>query len=176
MANPTNPDPVEANKKQSSKSKRNWKSWILIRLFFLAFVTIAGLMMLSMSSKPPATIGLINGQLAECPDSPNCVSTQTKKNTAAMEPIVFKSSSGEIIEKIKSVIAASHPRAKLISENDHYLHYEFTSFLFRFVDDVEFLIDDESKRVHFRSASRVGHSDLGANRKRMQSIVDELNP
>ncbi len=50
------------------------------------------------------------------------------------------------------------------------MHYEFTSFLLRFVDDVEFLFDDETKTIHFRSASRTGYGDLGANRRRMEEI------
>jgi uncharacterized protein (DUF1499 family) len=62
------------------------------------------------------------------------------------------------------------PRTKLVEENDSYLHYEFTSLLFRFVDDVEFLFDDESKTIHFRSASRTGYGDFGVNRRRMEVI------
>ena len=62
------------------------------------------------------------------------------------------------------------PRAKLIEEDDSYLHFEFTSLLLRFVDDVEFLFDEESKTIHFRSASRVGYGDFGVNRRRMEEI------
>jgi len=51
-----------------------------------------------------------------------------------------------------------------------YLHVEFRSTLFRFVDDVEFVIDEPQGLIHIRSASRVGYSDLGANRKRMEKI------
>ena len=56
------------------------------------------------------------------------------------------------------------------AEDESYLHYEFTSLLLRFVDDVEFLFDDETKTVHFRSASRTGYGDFGVNRKRMEEI------
>jgi uncharacterized protein (DUF1499 family) len=59
---------------------------------------------------------------------------------------------------------------KLIEEDETYLHYEFTSLLLRFVDDVEFLFDDETKTIHFRSASRTGYGDLGVNRKRMEQV------
>ncbi len=62
------------------------------------------------------------------------------------------------------------PRIKLVEEEDSYLHYEFTSLLFRFVDDVEFLFEDATKTIHFRSASRVGYGDFGVNRKRMEEI------
>lgn len=73
------------------------------------------------------------------------------------------------MERLKSIVAGM-PRAKVVSSTDRYLHAEFTSALFRFVDDVEFLIDPDAKQIHFRSASRVGYSDLGANRRRMEAI------
>jgi uncharacterized protein (DUF1499 family) len=62
------------------------------------------------------------------------------------------------------------PRTKLVDEDESYLHYEFTSLLLRFVDDVEFLFDEATKTIHFRSASRLGHSDFGVNRKRMEQM------
>ena len=64
----------------------------------------------------------------------------------------------------------SLPRTKLVEEDESYLHYEFTSLLFRFVDDVEFLFDDDTKTIHFRSASRTGYGDLGVNRARMEQV------
>ena len=68
------------------------------------------------------------------------------------------------------MVLTTLPRTKLVEEDEMYLHYEFTSLLLRFVDDVEFLFDDESKTVHFRSASRTGYSDLGVNRQRMEQV------
>ena len=70
---------------------------------------------------------------------------------------------------LKSAIAGL-PRTKLVEEDETYLHYEFTSLLLRFVDDVELFFDDEVKTIHFRSASRVGYGDLGVNRRRMEDI------
>jgi uncharacterized protein (DUF1499 family) len=60
--------------------------------------------------------------------------------------------------------------ARIKTVQERYIHAEFTSFLFRFVDDVEFLLDDGSKTIHVRSASRVGYSDLGVNRRRVEAI------
>jgi uncharacterized protein (DUF1499 family) len=74
---------------------------------------------------------------------------------------------------LKTVVAGL-PRTKLIEEDENYLHYEFTSLLFRFVDDVEFLFDDGTKTIHFRSASRTGYGDLGVNRRRMEEIRSHL--
>ena len=62
-------------------------------------------------------------------------------------------------------------RTQLKSESDNYLHYTFKTWPIPFIDDVEFLFDEEAKLIHYRSASRVGHSDLGANSKRMAKVV-----
>ena len=64
----------------------------------------------------------------------------------------------------------SLPRTRLVEQDEAYLHYEFTSLIMRFVDDVEFLFEDETKTIHFRSASRTGYGDLGVNRRRMEEI------
>jgi len=75
---------------------------------------------------------------------------------------------------LKATVAGL-PRTKLIEDDDTYLHYECTSLLLRFVDDVEFVFDDEAKLIHFRSASRIGYGDLGVNRRRMEHIRSRLD-
>ena len=107
--------------------------------------------------------------LAPCPTSPNCVSTQAQDAGHASAPIRYRKSRVEAKEALKEVIR-SLPRTKLVEEDEAYLHYEFTSLLMRFVDDVEFLFDDETKTLHFRSASRTGYGDLGVNRTRMEQV------
>jgi len=107
--------------------------------------------------------------LAPCPSSPNCVSTQAKDEGHAIAPFRYKKTRAEAKEALKEVIR-SLPRTKLVEEDESYLHYEFTSLLMRFVDDVEFLFDDETKTLHFRSASRTGYGDLGVNRTRMEQV------
>jgi uncharacterized protein (DUF1499 family) len=108
-------------------------------------------------------------RLDPCPSSPNCVSTQAQDAGHAIAPIRYRKSRVEAKEALKEVIR-SLPRTKLVEEDESYLHYEFTSLLMRFVDDVEFLFDDETKTIHFRSASRTGYGDLGVNRTRMGEI------
>jgi uncharacterized protein (DUF1499 family) len=66
-------------------------------------------------------------------------------------------------------------RTNIITETDNYLYAEFTSKLMGFVDDVEFLLDDSAKVIHVRSASRLGQSDLGVNRKRIEAIREKFN-
>jgi uncharacterized protein (DUF1499 family) len=101
-------------------------------------------------------------RLDPCPSSPNCVSTQAQDEGHAIAPFRYRKSRTEAKEAL--------PRTKLVEEDESYLHYEFTSLLLRFVDDVEFLFDDEAKTLHFRSASRTGYGDLGVNRKRMEQM------
>jgi uncharacterized protein (DUF1499 family) len=107
--------------------------------------------------------------LPPCPSSPNCVSTQATDEGHVISPYRYKKPRAEAKEALKATIATL-PRTKLVDEDESYLHYEFTSLLLRFVDDVEFLFDDTTKTVHFRSASRTGYSDLGVNRKRMEQV------
>ena len=107
--------------------------------------------------------------LPPCPSSPNCVATQAHDEGHAIAPFRYRKSRAEAKEALKATIRAL-PRTQLVEEEDEYLHYEFTTLIMRFVDDVEFLFDDETKTIHFRSASRTGYGDLGVNRKRMENI------
>jgi uncharacterized protein (DUF1499 family) len=117
----------------------------------------------------PATFDPATGQFAPCPDSPNCVSTQATDQEHGIAPYTFSGSANEAMAGLLAVVSAM-PRTTVVAQTDNYLHVEFRSRIFRFVDDVEFFVDDASKTVQFRSASRVGHSDLGVNRKRMEEI------
>ncbi|MCB0407684.1 MAG: DUF1499 domain-containing protein [Bdellovibrionales bacterium] len=107
--------------------------------------------------------------IKECPSSPNCVSTMTKQSQKKMNPISYSQSCASVNEKIINLLN-QFPRAKLIQRTETYLHYTFKSQIFGFVDDVEFFIDDIQHLVHFRSASRTGYSDFGANKKRMNQL------
>jgi uncharacterized protein (DUF1499 family) len=114
--------------------------------------------------------------LAPCPKSPNCVSTLAppEDRVHAMPPIPFTIPAQAVVHAIMAVVA-EQPRARVISRDTQYVHAEFRSRLFRFVDDVEFYVDLAAHLVHFRSASRVGHSDLGVNRKRMELLSQAIH-
>lgn len=166
------------DKSSIKPTARHRLSFTKITRNLLSVVTLSliGLFGLSMTSKRPANLGVNDGKLAACPETPNCVSSQATDPNQKIEPMPFNGPSNETISKIKETVALNWPRATLISETNRYLHYEFKSLIFRFIDDVEFFIDDKSSVVQFRSASRVGHSDLGINRKRMNQIVESLKP
>ena len=108
-------------------------------------------------------------RLASCPDSPNCVCTLNNSEEHAIAPYRYRKTLDEAKAVLKQVFS-ERSRTELVQEEAAYLHYEVRSLLFRFVDDVEILFDDTSKTIHFRSASRVGHSDFGVNRKRMEEV------
>jgi uncharacterized protein (DUF1499 family) len=117
----------------------------------------------------PVNLGIRDGRLAPCPSSPNCVSSQAPDSEHHIDPLSYTGSSAAAMKELREIVR-SLPRTAIISETGSYLHAEFTSALFRFVDDVEFLADDDTKVIHIRSASRLGQSDLGVNRKRIEHI------
>lgn len=109
-------------------------------------------------------------KLKPCPQSPNCVSTQTDQADKKRAPIAYTGSTAEAKARLKAVIDGMK-RTELQTESGNYLHYTFKTWPIPFTDDVEFLFDEEAKLIHYRSASRVGHSDLGVNSKRMAKVV-----
>ena len=138
-------------------------------LIAVVLLPLVGLAALSLTSRRPDNLGIHNGQLADCPPTPNCVSTTASRESQQMDPIPFDGTTDEARARLLEILAAL-PRTKIVTRQSTYLHAECTTALFRFVDDVEFLIDEQEKIIHFRSASRTGHSDLGENRRRMEQI------
>jgi uncharacterized protein (DUF1499 family) len=117
----------------------------------------------------PDNLGVTDGKLRPCPPSPNCVCTQAEDELHRTEPLTFADSPDAAMARLKTVVLLQ-PRVRIVTATDTYLYAEFTTALLRFVDDVEFYVDAGQKVIHFRSASRIGYSDLGANRKRMETI------
>lgn len=120
--------------------------------------------MFNFSGKKPDNLGVTAGKLAPCPGTPNCVSSQSDNPQFKVAPLPPVS-----IAEIKKVVAEM-ARTKIIEETDNYLYAEFKSKLMGYVDDVEFYLDSSNNVVQVRSASRLGKSDLGVNRKRVETI------
>ena len=108
-------------------------------------------------------------KLKPCPKSPNCVCTQDDNSRKKVDPIRFTVDTKQAATKLERLIA-SYDYAMLVKQESNYYHYEFITKLGIFIDDVEFLIDPKAKLIHFRSASRIGYSDLGKNKRRMKKI------
>lgn len=106
----------------------------------------------------------------DCPSSPNCVSTKAQKKRKKMDTLKYYLSDEAARTKLK-ILVEGMPRVELLKEEGDLLHYEFTTKLGKFADDVEFFIDQDNKEIHFRSASRVGWSDMGANKRRMKKVL-----
>ena len=147
-----------------------------IRFSVLVLVLAGTMAFISCMSEAPENIGLQNGKLADCPSSPNCVCSQQDKSDEKhfIEALSYQAEPAVVMSHIKEVLN-SMSRTKVISESENYLHVECTSLIFRFKDDLEFFIDTEQQKIHFRSASRVGHSDLGVNRKRVEEIKKKIS-
>lgn len=122
---------------------------------------------------PHTDLGVVDGRLTQVPKSPNAVSTYATDEEHGMEPIKFDGSTVQVMEKVAEVVSAMS-RSKIVERKANYLRAEYQTPVFRFVDDVEFLYDEEASLLHFRSAARLGHSDLGKNRERMEEFVQRF--
>ncbi len=112
--------------------------------------------------------------LEPCPDSPNCVSTLADATDTVhyMEAVSISARAPQVIEAVEAAVTRSG--GKITQKSDDRLAAVFTSRIFRFKDDVTFFVDSDGQRLHYRSASRTGHSDLGVNRKRMTSLLQSI--
>lgn len=153
---------------------RRPRRWLLLLsvLVLIGSGLLAGQAMLS-HSPPNQELRSLAGSLPACPETPNCVSTQATRAEQKMEPIKVSGDPDQAFQRLVELVQGQ-ARTKLIERTDDYAHLECTTLVFRFVDDIQLLLDRERGLIHFRSASRVGHSDLGTNRRRMASIVKKF--
>jgi len=135
----------------------------------LFLIPVVSFLVMGCTGVRPSNLGIREGRLAPCPSSPNCVSSQSRDQEHAIEPLPFTGSVANAHEELKRVILGMK-RSRITDETDNYIRAEFTSALFRFVDDVEFWFDDNADLIQVRSASRLGYSDMGVNRKRVEEI------
>ena len=136
----------------------------------IGILVIIGIMLVVMSiaSRKQPELGLLNGQLRPCPASPNCVCSEQQVEGAFVEPLSYTITAEDAWPRMKQAIVETG--GVVVTEQDGYLHAHYVTPLMRYVDDVELRLDKNKQLIHVRSASRVGHSDLGANRKRVARI------
>lgn len=137
------------------------------------FFTAGGCSLMSETGPGPSDAAFKAGRLADCSKKPNCVSTQATTSDHAIVPYTYSKPLEQARESLKREMAKI-PRATLVKEDGPYLHYECRSAVMKFTDDVEFLFNEETKTLQFRSASRVGYSDWGVNRRRMEDIRNKI--
>lgn len=121
------------------------------------------------SGMRPDHLGVVAGKLSPCPSTPNCVSSQSSDEQHYIKPISYQGEPHTAIAALASLIN-SQERTKIIAEENNYLYAEFASRWMGYVDDVEFLVNPTDKVIDIRSASRLGESDLGVNRQRIEQI------
>ena len=119
------------------------------------------------AGEPPQDIGVRDGRLIACPGSPNCVSSYESSEEHAIAALDGN------LNQVQQILVAMDG-ANIVEQSNNYLYAEFTSSLMGYVDDVEFLYDAASNTTQVRSASRVGYSDMGANRSRVEAIRAQL--
>jgi uncharacterized protein (DUF1499 family) len=119
----------------------------------------------------PQTLGMLDRKLTPCPAAPHCVSTQARK--PSVEPAPYRTSREEARQRLAAIIRTM-PGAKIVTEAPDYIHAEFTSPTLHYVDDLEVYLDDREKVAHFRSSSRSGFYDFGANNRRVKRIRQQF--
>jgi len=143
----------------------------LVLLGLVAYVVMA-----VKSQKTPPRFAqaeyLKQGQLFPCPDSPNCVCSE--QHTASDEAHFISPIQGSkaTFTKLKSIILLQG--GSIVDEQEDYVYATFSTAIFRYMDDIELRFDAEHQVIHLRSASRMGRSDFGVNRSRMEQIKAAL--
>ena len=150
----------------------NIKQVVLYTTAGIGLIAIAGMGVLAILArvvKAPSTLGVRDGRLAPCPNSPNCVSTYNQDKTHGIEPISYATSVAEARERLLHIVR-SMERTRIVTAEPTYTHAEFRTKGMGYVDDVEFYLDEDANLIRFRSASRLPYWDWGVNRERMEAI------
>lgn len=108
-------------------------------------------------------------QLSGCHGLRNCTASTAKTQRNLIAPISFEGNADEVIDKITTIIN-NQSGAQVQTQDARSLWATFKTPLLGYIDDLEILVDAENGVAHIRSASRIGQSDLGANRKRIESL------
>jgi uncharacterized protein (DUF1499 family) len=134
------------------------------------------LLLTACSGSRPIHLGEPLTSLMPCPDSPNCVSSNAlAEDDHYIAPIASKGASLTQVQEKLITLIETDPAAEIIVNSAKYIYAEYTSAWMKYVDDVEFLIDETNQRIEVRSASRLGYSDFEVNRDRIESIREQLN-
>lgn len=144
-----------------------------ILIGIVLIIIILFLVMVVKNMKTPVGLGHDQGRLASMPQSPNAVSSQSDDPEKKVDPIPFKGDLNESKEWIKKALLA-YGGIKILREEDNYIHAVSTTSKMKYHDDLEFYFDEKAGFIHFRSASRIGYSDMGLNRERYNRLMTLL--
>jgi len=138
---------------------------ILGLVLFMAILSI-------ISHKTPS-VGMVGGRLRPCLDRPNCVCSEYEDLPSYVKPLEISTSAKSDWEEVRRIV--SEMGGEIVSEDKSYLWATFSTRTFRFVDDLELRMDQENGVIHIRSGSRVGYSDMGVNRNRVEVLRSKFN-
>lgn len=144
-------------------------------LISLGIIFVISFVIMSLISSKWHPKGLVKGKLVRCPEKPNCVCSEYPEDKKHfVEPI--KISDGimnDVVDIIESIIRDLG--GKIVSKTENYIAGTFKSPFFKFTDDLEIRIDRDERLIHIRSAARVGYSDMGVNKRRVEVLVEQFN-
>lgn len=154
--------------------------WLLL---VIALVVIAGVLagqLGLLQGKPPIDLGVHEGRLKPPSKTPNSVSSQAplypdhpQRIYASIAPLPLKGDTGTTLSQIASIIEPMDG-GQIVKREQDYLYVQFTTRIMKYVDDAEFWFDPAAGVIQVRSASRLGSSDLGVNRERIEFIRQKL--
>ena len=163
---------------QSGEPKAHRKKRFMTPLIILASVAVLYTVWLLTSGLiPSAVTGLTpddTPQLRACSDSPNCVCSCDSRADFSIDPVAVTGDPSEFWNHCLDALQKQPGFSRILESGDGYIHALFRTPIMRYPDDVEMLLDTENQVVHIKSSSRVGYSDLGANRRRLESLVAAL--
>jgi uncharacterized protein (DUF1499 family) len=148
--------------------------WNKQRASGLAVVAVLALTTGCSGGRPPSSLGVTEGRLAPCPASPNCVSSEAAVAGQSVEPLRYDGDAAQARARLLDVLNGME-RVRIAQSTDDYFHAEFRSAVFDFVDDVEFYFSPPGT-IQVRSASRIGYSDFGVNRQRVETLRARFSP
>ncbi|MBA4142698.1 MAG: DUF1499 domain-containing protein [Nitrosospira sp.] len=155
--------------------------WTLIVVALVVITGLAAGQLGLLSATPPADLGVHDGKLKPPSKTPNSVSSQAslypdhpQRAYADIAPLSLKDDPHATLDRIASIVTDMNG-AKIVKREPGYLYVQFTTRMMKYVDDAEFWFDPASEVIHVRSSSRLGKSDLGVNRERIEFIRHKLD-
>jgi uncharacterized protein (DUF1499 family) len=117
----------------------------------------------------PTNLGVTDGKLLNCPPTPNCVVSGDADKDHYIEPLSYKGDHTKAFDSFVKILSVV-PDTKIVEQKEDYIRTESRSKIMGFVDDAEFYFPSDENVIYWRSASRLGQSDLGVNRRRLEQI------
>lgn len=146
---------------------------IITLILYISLGVCVVLGALSILSRKAPELGLKEGRLGPCPKTPNCVCSERPEHQSFVRPFDLTGTPEDAWRSVKDAVSEAGGRIEVMDEG--YLRASFSTGIFRFHDDLECRLAPEEGLIHVRSASRVGLSDFGMNRKRVENIRFILN-